>query len=180
MRSIPASAGEPAGGEHNEHPATVYPRECGGTAVEPFVKVNYGGLSPRVRGNHPSISCPYSLLRSIPASAGEPWLLVSSRFGDRVYPRECGGTRNHRPNAARTSGLSPRVRGNLRMPLPLDCMAGSIPASAGEPTDREPQGKAEAVYPRECGGTDGMVMRRYSHWGLSPRVRGNPLRWGPA
>ena len=94
-------------------------------------------------------------------------------------------------------GLSPRVRGNhvdqkqsrpnmgsiparagnppnaLR---PTPCLR-SIPARAGEPSGAGGRCRCFPVYPRACGGTytgNGAVVAAQ---GLSPRVRGNPLRF---
>ena len=52
----------------------------------------------------------------------------------------------------------------------------SIPASAGEPTQRTSRDGRNWVYPRECGGTDTVADHSDGRWGLSPRVRGNHLR----
>ena len=85
----------------------------------------------------------------------------------------CGGTLTSTPAARRPKGLSPRVRGNHHQPVCRMGSDGSIPACAGEPPARAPQGRTPGVYPRVCGGTG----RRGSHCdapsGLSPRVRGN-------
>ena len=50
-RSIPASAGEPAGVSASSLAYVVYPRECGGTAHARARNATGHGLSPRVRGN---------------------------------------------------------------------------------------------------------------------------------
>ena len=50
-RSIPACAGEPAGGRQPGGFSQVYPRVCGGTRGAAGGKSNLSGLSPRVRGN---------------------------------------------------------------------------------------------------------------------------------
>ena len=50
-RSIPASAGEPLVASPMARPFGVYPRECGGTALNNIIVVTNKGLSPRVRGN---------------------------------------------------------------------------------------------------------------------------------
>ena len=55
---------------------------------------------------------------------------------------------------------------------------GSIPACAGEPLHASPSlREPEGVYPRVCGGTFGELVKClfFFSWGLSPRVRGNPL-----
>ena len=110
---------------------------------------------------------------SIPASAGEPDLPFRAGRPGRVYPRECGGTAVRMRIDPDESGLSPRVRGNLREGHRRIAGAGSIPASAGEPGWRLLSRRRTRVYPRECGGTRyGVMMMRYAR-GLSPRVRGN-------
>ena len=54
----------------------------------------------------------------------------------RVYPRVCGGTRPTRSLMSSSLGLSPRVRGNLRIARRRGWSVGSIPACAGEPLMR--------------------------------------------
>ena len=72
------------------------------------------GLSPRVRGN-PLPNAPASRWTgSIPACAGEPHAGAVAAISARVYPRVCGGTYSKSNTSAPASGLSPRVRGNLR------------------------------------------------------------------
>ena len=174
--SIPACAGEPS----------TDPRVCGGTswimtrsipacAGEPCTIA--GGW---VRGVYPRVT---SVQRSIPACAGEPSHSMGSRVYPRVplgllpvgvehiesvYPRVCGGT----GSAARSTqrGSIPACAGEPRS----CCSIGSIPACAGEPPAIR---VASRVYPRVCGGT-GSAARWGMHNGLSPRVRGNPARWG--
>ena len=73
------------------------------------------------------------------------------------------------------SGLSPRVRGNPPWFRTSAKEAGSIPARAGEPLTARASTLAEWVYPRACGGTRVLLLRRHLHDGLSPRVRGNPF-----
>ena len=94
--------------------------------------------------------------RSIPACAGEPLRVFSIR------------------------GLSPRVRGNLRV-IVEQVRPGSIrgagepsiPACAGEPRTRSTRGPGRRVYPRVCGGTIRSHSTGPTARGLSPRVRGN-------
>ena len=70
----------------------VYPRVCGGTLCQANDPAPAQGLSPRVRGNHAKAEAVGSLIRSIPACAGEPRLLSAGQKAPRVYPRVCGGT----------------------------------------------------------------------------------------
>ena len=71
-RSIPAPAGEPMQVWQARVNEAVYPRACGGTLHRGVPPNTFGGLSPRLRGNH------YTRLHrggyggSIPAPAGEP------------------------------------------------------------------------------------------------------------
>ena len=51
VRSIPACAGEPDEMVASQVAMRVYPRVCGGTVKNGIVEADYGGLSPRVRGN---------------------------------------------------------------------------------------------------------------------------------
>ena len=92
----------------------------------------------------------------------------------RVYPRACGGTFRCRRALSMLSGLSPRVRGNLRGLLRLQWSDGSIPARAGEPTRATVRWLRRRVYPRACGGTFQTRPAPGTPMGLSPRVRGNP------
>ena len=75
----------------------------------------------------------------------------------------------------RYQGLSPRVRGNLRVRLAGPREPGSIPACAGEPPRPPQRTDNRRVYPRVCGGTHMRLNAKMTIEGLSPRVRGNPL-----
>ena len=71
-RSIPACAGEPRGWNCGCPSSKVYPRVCGGTAIETREVSPTEGLSPRVRGNPDGIGRSPGAVGSIPACAGEP------------------------------------------------------------------------------------------------------------
>ena len=171
--SIPASAGEPSGRRGGDQGEGVYPRECGGTATRTSSLVPFQGLSPRVRGNRRRAWWRGRGRRSIPASAGEPRVRSDRGAGSPVYPRECGGTVVGIPVTRADKGLSPRVRGNRLWHSPSGRPLGSIPASAGEPLDTGLFLGKDGVYPRECGGTTGLLAQSVIGAGLSPRVRGN-------
>ena len=90
---IPANAGEPVTTATPGAGPGAYPRECGGTSPSHSASYSRKGLSPRMRGNPPSILIKRCNAGPIPANAGEPHHR-SRRFGPvRAYPRECGGTR---------------------------------------------------------------------------------------
>ena len=171
--SIPAGAGEPALADPGVVCLRVYPRGCGGTGGVCSSIVCLLGLSPRVRGN-PSRPCGGgSATRSIPAGAGEPFAPSRSAARCRVYPRGCGGTASWCRLHRAVTGLSPRVRGNLRAAGLALGSRGSIPAGAGEPRTTRTASVVTGVYPRGCGGTTYFVGDAIDETGLSPRVRGN-------
>ena len=131
--SIPACAGEPPRPEARRPEYRVYPRVCGGTPPHQSWLPDTDGLSPRVRGNRHGGDDGEHRAGSIPACAGEPHYGVVERLYSGVYPRVCGGTLGLGLGLAPTPGLSPRVRGNLTVMVPLGFSLGSIPACAGEP-----------------------------------------------
>ena len=157
VRSIPACAGEPAGGNRGRAVDEVYPRVCGGTSFRVRYPCAPSGLSPRVRGNHILDRCDDVIQRSIPACAGEPAGGNRGRAVDEVYPRVCGGTPKVYFPLLGIGGLSPRVRGNPGRGKEQRAHPRSIPACAGEPV-----GLLRTAR-----------RRRSSRPGLSPRVRGN-------
>ena len=173
--SIPARAGKPPAGTKSSRARWVYPRACGETkAVTPKTWWRMG-LSPRVRGNR-SRRCRRSCRRwSIPARAGKPTTASRSTTRIGVYPRACGETVRLRIDMLNDKGLSPRVRGNLRVSITDLLPDGSIPARAGKPPRPGPRKSWSWVYPRACGETFGAGPRSAPRPGLSPRVRGNQL-----
>ena len=90
--SIPACAGEPPERSGPPDRRTVYPRVCGGTVHGDRDRDAGPGLSPRVRGNRPKMRIVAPPPGSIPACAGEPCPMDSTRNRSGVYPRVCGGT----------------------------------------------------------------------------------------
>ena len=75
-------------------------------------------------------------------------------------------------------GLSPRMRGNLAATTECRCRERSIPAYAGEPRHQRNPRPTQRVYPRVCGGTTRWHHIAAAVLGLSPRMRGNPLKGG--
>ena len=134
------------------------------------------GLSPRVRGNLLFVVGIFIDARSIPACAGEPGTRLSEAARAKVYPRVCGGTHWPHLRCLYSSGLSPRVRGNPRLIHVIGDADRSIPACAGEPAGQLLLAHGSGVYPRVCGGTASRRGGELGSMGLSPRVRGNPMR----
>ena len=173
--SIPACAGEPLRLRPLCVTPVVYPRVCGGTNAYCPTWISARGLSPRVRGNRTVSGRNRNPGRSIPACAGEPVLGYGVICLYTVYPRVCGGTTKRTRHQHSASGLSPRVRGNRETPHRHHRGERSIPACAGEPTNRYAKLRTNGVYPRVCGGTTYSMILCAGLKGLSPRVRGNRL-----
>ena len=131
------------------------------------------GLSPRMRGNRNLRRFAASISGSIPAHAGQPAIDGRDAIISRVYPRACGATTPVATSKSTTSGLSPRMRGNLIFCPARALRAGSIPAHAGQPHITNHQGQTRRVYPRACGATARPVPIAAPKRGLSPRMRGN-------
>ena len=68
------------------------------------------------------------------------------------------------------------MRGNRKSGGPSSPANGSIPAHAGEPTSVTCRSAVASVYPRACGGTAALKGTTMAVVGLSPRMRGNPMR----
>ena len=178
-RSIPARTGEPnANGDVKQQPE-VYPRTYGGTAFLSALPFTYTGLSPHVRGNHGRTAHDCPLSGSIPARTGEPIRPASRRSFDRVYPRTYGGTGVTQYRVLGLVGLSPHVRGNPDHVLHTPERRRSIPARTGEPGFSSARFELGRVYPRTYGGTETARRSNGVSSGLSPHVRGNPLRFVP-
>ena len=174
--SIPACAGEPGPRPTPTGRPWVYPRVCGGTLLTLLRVADDKGLSPRVRGNLVLRIAAIEPPGSIPACAGEPLIGSAIDHDPAVYPRVCGGTVLRLSRTFVEAGLSPRVRGNPSAADPSGPKKGSIPACAGEPTERRHLWRPQGVYPRVCGGTPPKPQSASSTTGLSPRVRGNRMR----
>ena len=181
-RSIPAPAGEPPAAKRGQWRKRVYPRACGGTTGQHGRAKERSGLSPRLRGNPIADDRGNCLRHTVyPRACGgtrkapQCW----PRTAHRVYPRACGGTGFRRLYRCFSSGLSPRLRGNLQGSQAGRVRQRSIPAPAGEPTELAGIRDAAKVYPRACGGTLSGLASVGSSAGLSPRLRGNLMEIAP-
>ncbi len=176
-RSIPAWAGEPRALWPDARRPAVYPRVGGGTSAPSSWMTTTRGLSPRGRGNRPADRDYPPGQRSIPAWAGEPYQVPPLNGPKAVYPRVGGGTRPAADHRDWQRGLSPRGRGNRRRRPRRSGRHRSIPAWAGEPGSPDGRHASPGVYPRVGGGTGVGGYRHRRPGGLSPRGRGNRLRY---
>ncbi len=122
--------------------ARVYPRVCRGTAQTIRAMARAAALSPRVQGNRPLLQRHAPWARSIPACAGEPPAIATTRALGKVYPRVCRGTAVVWVAAGAPVPLSPRVQGNRPLLQRHAPWARSIPACAGEP-----RAESETTHP---------------------------------
>ncbi len=174
--TIPAYAGKPCHVIDTSWWWWDYPRVCGETDVEPTRWTMILGLSPRMRGNQTHEAELQLSTRTIPAYAGKPGSCSSRVGGNRDYPRVCGETGHDLRVRLGIQGLSPRMRGNLRLVLDESIVGGTIPAYAGKPSYRPARAKWLRDYPRVCGETSDTSANYSRPRGLSPRMRGNLLR----
>ena len=138
------------------------------------------GLSPHARGNRPRPRSSADLLGSIPARAGQPDSLSSTRTASAVYPRTRGAT-NEMPFHARISpGLSPHARGNRPRPRSSADLLGSIPARAGQPgfTVQYEDGIC-GLSPHARGNHDSLLRERQALRSIPARA-GQPASAGSA
>ena len=70
------------------------------------------------------------------------------------------------------------MRGNPTQEVRALADYGPIPACAGQPCTCVTWAIPSWAYPRVCGATCVSRLDRWSDWGLSPRVRGNPSSEG--
>ncbi|BCX82594.1 hypothetical protein MIT9_P2180 [Methylomarinovum caldicuralii] len=151
----------------------VDPRGRGGAEQERAELVQKRGRSPRARGSRIDPCSNLPLLRSIPAGAGEPFLLPHGAKVYRVDPRGRGGAPGPSPLAEAVLGRSPRARGSPATGQSGALRPGSIPAGAGEPLDVGPGLGVGGVDPRGRGGALTELSHLGGGQGRSPRARGS-------
>ena len=151
-RSIPAWAGETGGGHYRSALRKVYPRVGGGNSNRDGNREHVYGLSPRGRGKPTPTAIGLTLTRSIPAWAGETGSSSTPHPAAGVYPRVGGGNWGVGNPFLPVVGLSPRGRGKRSDVSAAAHRSRSIPAWAGETTQRRRASDRRPVYPRVGGG----------------------------
>ena len=109
--SIPAYAGETAGGTGAIASCEVDPRVRGGDLRDAIDVIRRKGRSPRTRGRRGRWAGGRAARRSIPAYAGETGDLHPRRVAPKVDPRVRGGDYTLNNASVNTRGRSPRTRG---------------------------------------------------------------------
>ena len=137
------------------------------------IRADFGaGSSPRVRGTPPSPLSAPSLLRFIPAGAGNALASSPRSRPSPVHPRGCGERARSAPQAAQIVGSSPRVRGTHVVQPAINFPVRFIPAGAGNAGAVALCAGRSAVHPRGCGERVSQLIPGAPKLGSSPRVRG--------
>ena len=135
-RFIPACAGNSAQVSQTDSHWAVHPRVCGELLALAVPAPPSPGSSPRVRGTLEHILHYSSIIRFIPACAGNSSSPCSEPSPNPVHPRVCGELAPSRPATATRGGSSPRVRGTRRRQGGAGRHDRFIPACAGNSVAR--------------------------------------------
>ena len=113
-----------------------------------------------------------SLVRFIPACAGNRHIVRNPRKQKKVHPRVCGEQKLFLDVGSVASGSSPRVRGTVAtFYAPIQSLR-FIPACAGNRQEEPNCILSVAVHPRVCGEQSILMESTFRLAGSSPRVRG--------
>ena len=127
-----------------------------------------------MRGKLLSCHCVSSLLRIIPAHAGQTVRQNVSQSPSPDHPRACGANPRppvrHRP----AFGSSPRMRGKPVHGFRAGGDERIIPAHAGQTSQSSWNSLNEPDHPRACGANVAVVVEQSERAGSSPRMRGKP------
>ena len=133
-RFIPAGAGNSIEMHGSITPETVHPRWRGEQLRHALNEKQFFGSSPLARGTEFPMTVQMTVVRFIPAGAGNRVQVVAPRSSGSVHPRwrgeqMCGGQTN-----MGFHGSSPLARGTGRLRLKIFFITRFIPAGAGNRT----------------------------------------------
>ncbi len=191
-RIIPAHAGQTTSFVLPAIAVPDHPRACGANGSSDWCRCPICGSSPRMRGKQAchvrarsivriipahagqtAAGCPrWARIRIIPAHAGQTDSLQLSRVANSDHPRACGANLL-RPQQPRCGlGSSPRMRGK-RDPCTIRLSEDRIiPAHAGQTTLIATPKPSASDHPRACGANYEKMASPEGHVGSSPRMRG--------
>ena len=109
----------------------VHPRVCGEQVMQHYIRTDYSGSSPRVRGTAGAVNCARRTRRFIPACAGNSAPAKASSVSATVHPRVCGEKLYSLVLTLYRPGSSPRVRGTGTSKRRTVRTVRFIPACAG-------------------------------------------------
>ena len=171
-RFIPAGAGNTKMVRFTSGLGAVYPRWRGEHRRQAGQKLAIVGLSPLARGTLQKIEASQSILRFIPAGAGNTAPVSKPPRYISVYPRWRGEHLPAIPMAPLRTGLSPLARGTPLILYSCLNMRRFIPAGAGNTKCLISEFWKKSVYPRWRGEHANMLADQLRTAGLSPLARG--------
>ncbi len=172
FRFIPAGAGNIGSSRKKMPGLTVYPRWRGEHSGEAPKTAAETGLSPLARGTLWYRLRDLTLIRFIPAGAGNIVEYSTASWRRAVYPRWRGEHRFQCPTGLGLNGLSPLARGTSQAVGGDDINPRFIPAGAGNIPVVYPQMERYQVYPRWRGEHTIKCNAKITAGGLSPLARG--------
>ena len=150
----------------------VHPRMRGEHSNYHVGVVIDSGPSPHARGTHHASGVVHAAHRSIPACAGNTSSLRSWARRSPVHPRMRGEHGGACPDFGTITGPSPHARGTRLHRRTVALILRSIPACAGNTTDRWLTRKIHAVHPRMRGEHMARASPTIPRTGPSPHARG--------
>ena len=175
-RIIPAHAGNSSESLEPLCELPDHPRACGELSRFAHATISIIGSSPRMRGTHGSIPRLHSLVRIIPAHAGNSACRARcpSVFSD--HPRACGELEVRHRSWRWEVGSSPRMRGTLELRGETRVLRRIIPAHAGNSREHFDIVDVFSDHPRACGELEHRSPTGRICGGSSPRMRGTHSR----
>ena len=171
-RFIPAQAGNTRARGTPKHSSPVHPRAGGEhRSVERHCFRDIGS-SPRRRGTLRPLWEQLSLLRFIPAQAGNTPKIKILSIWSPVHPRAGGEHLRVQSQSDPRTGSSPRRRGTPSNRDLLRLNRRFIPAQAGNTRQRHSRPPRLSVHPRAGGEHKLRCIARNACYGSSPRRRG--------
>ena len=172
QRFIPARAGNADLGGHPGRRQSVHPRAGGERFPPRRDRRSRPGSSPRGRGTPAKSTCPAASRRFIPARAGNARERSTPTHPLPVHPRAGGERSADSADCRSAAGSSPRGRGTLPPPDPVQLSLRFIPARAGNANAMAERSTRRSVHPRAGGNAAGFLVTK-SGIPVHPRAGGN-------
>ena len=125
-----------------------------------------------MRGKPPQIKAEFSMIRIIPAHAGQTPLPDPARQVRTDHPRACGANSVRLSKRRHATGSSPRMRGKRTMEFWTPFAGRIIPAHAGQTSVFSLSFLLVPDHPRACGANKDLTKKTLMLRGSSPRMRG--------
>ncbi len=172
LRFIPAHAGNTSRDLVTAAQMAVHPRTCGEHLTGPEKVQNSTGSSPHMRGTPESHAANVTLVRFIPAHAGNTTGKPAVCVPGSVHPRTCGEHTFCGVSFLPIIGSSPHMRGTHKQVGNVAGQRRFIPAHAGNTPSSAWQFCQAPVHPRTCGEHDLPGHKSACDVGSSPHMRG--------